>query len=52
VELFKRIRISGLVKSRCGLVKRSGSLGMDFEVSDAQARLTGLLSLPAACQSR
>ena len=37
---------------RCVLVGVSVSLGMGFEVSDAQARSSGSLSLPAACWSR
>ena len=39
---------------RCGLVGGSVSLGagVEFEVSKAQARPSGSLSFPAACQSR
>ena len=37
---------------RCGLVGGSLSLGLGFEVSEAQARPRGSISLPVACGSR
>ena len=47
----QRLIGSGALR-RCGLVGGNVSLGVGFEVSEAQARPDGSLSLPATCQSR